>query len=126
MVPSMKASLLCIAAIACASSKPAPSAAASTVRRSFVFNGQNVGGSVVSTAPDGTITNTVDIHENGRGPHADATIRLAADGTIASLDAKGHSELSAPVDEHFSLQNGRAAWHSKEEEGELAVTAPAF
>jgi|1186.fasta_scaffold00098_5 hypothetical protein len=126
MLPPMRAVLVCFSAIACASSRPAPSSSATTVRRSFVFNGQNVGGSVVTTAPDGTITNAVDIHENGRGPHADAVIRLAPDGTIASLDAKGHTELNAPVDEHFSLQSGRASWHSKEEQGERNVTAPAF
>ena len=75
---------------------------------------------------DGSVSNTLDIHDNGRGPHADATLRFAPDGTLASLDATGHTELNAPVDEHFSLKSGHAKWQSREEHGERDLTAPAF
>jgi hypothetical protein len=113
---------------ACASSKPVPAPAAGpvTIRRSILFQGQRVGGSVVTIAPDGAITNAVDIHDNGRGPHADATLRLAPDGTIAELSARGHTELNAPVDEHLTQRNGHAAWSSLEEKGEQDLKTPAF
>ena len=117
--------LLAFLAIACASTKPLPPSTAS-VRRSFVFNGERVGFSLVTWNADGTITNTVDIHDNGRGPHSDAVIRLAPDGTIASLDATGHTELNAPVDEHFTLRNGHASWTSREERGEKDLAGPAY
>jgi imidazolonepropionase-like amidohydrolase len=112
-------------AIACASSKPAPSGA-SAVRRSVLYNGQRVGSSTLTTAPDGTISNVFDIHSNGRGPHADATLRLAQDGTLAFLEARGHTEMGAPVEERFALQNGRAVWNSREEHGERQLGGPAF
>src|SRR5438105_1581409 len=114
-----------VLALACTSTKPVPPSAP-TVRRSVVSNGQRVGFSVVAWNTDGTITNTVDIHDNGRGPHADAVIRLAPDGTIASLDATGHTELNVPVDEHFSVRNGRASWNSREEHGEKDLSGPAY
>lgn len=116
---------LALFAGACASSKPAP-AGGSTVRRSVVHNGQRVGSSMVTTAADGTISNVFDIHENGRGPHADATMRLAPDGTLAFLEARGHTEMGAPVEERFSLENGRAVWNSREEHGEKQLSGPTF
>jgi len=112
-------------ALSCASPKPVPPSAPA-VRRSIVLNGQRVGFSTVSWNPDGSIANAVDIHENGRGPHADAVIRLAPDGTIASLDASGLTELNAPVDEHFIVRRGRASWSSREERGEKDLTGPAY
>jgi hypothetical protein len=110
---------------ACATQKPAATAP-TEIRRSIVFLGQRVGSSVITQGSDGTITNVVDIHDNGRGPHADAMMRLAADGTLAYLEVTGHSELNAPVDEHFLLENGHAEWHSLEERGEKDLTGPAF
>jgi len=123
----MRTLLVLSLALACAAPKPAPPPAApGTIRRSIIFQGVRVGTSVTTPQPDGALANTIDIHENGRGPHADATLRLLPDGTLASLDATGHTELNAPVDEHFSLQNGHAKWQSKEEQGGKDLTAPAF
>jgi hypothetical protein len=114
--------------VACASGKPAPSAGSApiTLRRSLLIEGQRAGYSVTTIAADGAITNVVDIHDNGRGPHAEATMRLLPDGTIAELVARGHSELNAPVDERFTLQRGHATWASTEERGEKDVEGPAF
>jgi hypothetical protein len=64
--------------------------------------------------------------ENGRGPHADATIRLAPDGTIAFFEAHGHHEMQAPVDEVFSLDGDHARWKSREEAGDTTVRRPTF
>jgi imidazolonepropionase-like amidohydrolase len=75
---------------------------------------------------DGTITVVFDVQENGRGPHTDATIRLAVDGTIAGLDAHGHHEAGAQVDESFALEGGRARWRSREESGDKVLSGPAF
>jgi hypothetical protein len=122
----MRSILVLLLSVACATSKPAATPASGTIRRSILLQGVRVGTSVVATAADGTITNTLDIHDNGRGPHADATLRLAQDGTLASLDATGHTELNAPVDEHFSIRDGRARWHSKEEQGEKDLAGPSF
>ena len=84
------------------------------------------GTDVVTTAPDGTLTLALDVLENGRGPHTDATIKVAADGTIASFAATGHHEMGTPVDERFSREGGAATWKSHEENGHKDVTGPAF
>lgn len=106
---------------------PPPPVEAKTVRRVVVSFGRKTGSSVATTSADGTITVAFDVLENGRGPKADATIRLAPDGTIASLEAHGHHEMQAPVDEVFSIDNGtQAHWKSREETGEATVRRPAF
>jgi Amidohydrolase family len=97
-----------------------------TVRRTLVSLTRPSGSSVVTTADDGTITIVFDVLLNGRGPHTDATIRLARDGTIASLEAHGHHNVGARVDETFSIEGGRARWKSREETGEKTLAAPAF
>ena len=104
----------------------APPAQPVTVRRSLVSLTRPSGSSVATTAPDGTITIAFDMKQNGRGPHADATIHLAPDGTIVSFEAHGHHEMQAPVDEVFSLEGGHARWKSREETGDATVSRPSF
>jgi hypothetical protein len=104
----------------------APAAKAATVRRSLVSLTRPSGSDVTTTSPDGTVTVAFDMSWNGRGPHADATIRLAPDGTIASLEAHGHHMMQAPVDEQFAIDGGRAHWKSHEENGEQMVVRPSF
>jgi hypothetical protein len=104
----------------------APAPRSTSVRRVVISLTRPSGSSVTTTAPDGTVTAAFDMVWNGRGPHADATIRLAPDGTIASLEAHGHHMMQAPVDETFSIENGHAQWKSREEAGEQVVVKPAF
>jgi hypothetical protein len=101
--------------------------APSTQKRVVISLSRPSGTDVATIAPDGTMTVAFDILENGRGPHVDATLRLAKDGTIASLTAKGHHVMGTKVDETFSVEGGRARWKSLEENGERALDGkPAF
>src|SRR5215475_10135419 len=75
---------------------PAPPPPPPTIHRSIVQSGQRVGSSVWSFAADGTASNAFDIHDNGRGPHADAKLRFRPDGTLAELEATGHTVYGAP------------------------------
>src|SRR5262245_49201430 len=95
---------------------PAPALAKSS-KRAVIVLGRKVGSDVANVAADGTVTVTVDVLENGRGPHTDATVRLAPDGTIASLDARGHHTMGTPVAETFTRDGNRARWKSHEEDG---------
>ena len=70
-----------------------------TIRRSVVMDTRPSGTSVVTTSADGTVTVAFDLKWNGRGPHCDATLHLAPDGTITKLDAHGHHMVGAPVEE---------------------------
>src|SRR5215212_193228 len=90
-----------------ASTPPAAPAEAKTSKRVVVIMSRKSGTSVTTVAPDGTVTIALDVLENGRGPHTDATVRLSSDGTIASLDARGHHEMGTPVAETFTRDAGR-------------------
>jgi hypothetical protein len=88
--------------------------------------GRKSGTSVTTIAPDGTITVTLDVLNNGRGPHVDAKLKVASDGTIASLEAKGHHTMGTKLDESFTNNGAHARWKSEEERGEQAVSGAAF
>ena len=106
----------------------APPVAAKPVvtKRVVVSLSRKSGTDVTTVAPDGTITVALDVLQNGRGPHTDATIKLAPDGTIASLVATGHHEMKTPVDERFTRDGDTARWKSHEEDGHATVSGSAF
>jgi imidazolonepropionase-like amidohydrolase len=81
---------------------------------------------IATTAPDGAIAMQIAVLNNGRGPRVDATLRLAADGTIAGLAAAGTHSFGAKVDERFTREGDVARWKSEEEAGERRLTGPAF
>jgi hypothetical protein len=104
--------------------KAAPST--TTLKRNVVSFGRTVGSDVITRAPDGTITIALDVLENGRGPHVDATTRLSPDGTITSFDARGHHTMGTTVEEAFLREAKHAKWKSKEESGEKDLAGPSF
>jgi imidazolonepropionase-like amidohydrolase len=105
-----------------------PAAAASvTVQRTVIVATRPSGTVVTTTAPDGTaVTMKVAIVQNGRGPQVDATLRLAADGTIAEFAATGKHAFGAKVDEKLARAGGVARWKSEEEAGERTLAGAAF
>jgi hypothetical protein len=105
---------------------PPPVAAPVTVKRIFTAQGRASGSEVVTTAADGTVTATFDVLSNGRGPHVEATLKLAADGTLDAFEAKGHHTFGAAIDETFSRDGAQARWHSHEESGSVAAPPHAF
>jgi hypothetical protein len=108
------------------STPPPATAEAKTSKRVVITLSRKSGTSVTTVAPDGTVTVTLDVLENGRGPHTDATVRLAQDGTIASLDARGHHTMGTPVAETFTRDGGLARWKSHEEDGSREIKGSAF
>lgn len=110
-----------------ASPPKSPQAKPKTIKRIVSSLGRVAGTDVSTVASDGTITVAVDVVENGRGPHVDARIRLAPDGTIAHLQARGNHTMGNKVAEYFKVENGTASWHSNEEKGSVpASSKPAF
>jgi hypothetical protein len=104
---------------------PAP-VQAKTSKRVVIVLSRKSGTSTTTVAPDGTVTVALDVLENGRGPHTDATVRFAPDGTIASLEAKGHHTMGTPVAETFNRDGARARWKSHEEDGSREIKGSAF
>lgn len=109
-----------------ASAPAAPPPAPVTVKRTYITWSRTSGYETVTTAPDGKITSVLHVLENGRGPHVEASIQLAADGTLASFEAKGHHTMGTPVAETFAKQGGHAKWQSNEEKGDKDAPPSAF
>jgi imidazolonepropionase-like amidohydrolase len=108
---------------------PAPTPVASStsmIKRVVVSLTRKSGTCITTFNPDGTITSALDVLVNGRGPKVDATLELAADGTIASLSAKGHHTMGTKVDELFKADVTHAKWKSIEEQGDKDLSGPAF
>ena len=118
--------LSCSLALAGTAAAAPPSGKASVVKRNIVIQTRHAGTSIVTTAPDGTKTIVLDMVENGRGPHVDATVRLAADRTPESFTATGHHTFGAVVHETFTRKGDHATWKSEEESGERDVQGKAF
>ena len=98
-----------------------PEAKQVVTKRSVVSLGRKSGTNVTTVDPDGTIKVALDVLENGRGPHTDATLKLDADGAIATLVATGHHTMGTPVDERFTRTGDHGEWTSKEEHGSADV-----
>jgi imidazolonepropionase-like amidohydrolase len=133
MLRSMRTVQIVRAALAMAVVMPAAALAAPTVavkpgvvKRNVIIEKRQSGTSIVTTAADGTITIALDLVENGRGPHFDATLRLGPDGTVTTFKASGHHTFGAKVHEEFAVQNGRARWKSEEESGDQQLAGKAF
>src|SRR5580704_872394 len=138
----MRVHLIMIALVGCGSSPPpaeplhppeldgsavAPVVAAPRVeKRIIVLAGRAAGSYTITTAPDGAITAVYDVLENGRGPHVEAKLQLAADKTLASFAATGHHLMGTAVDEAFTRSGNHGHWKSTEEAGEADASAPTF
>jgi cytosine/adenosine deaminase-related metal-dependent hydrolase len=65
-------------------------------------------------------------NDRGRGDDVDAHWQLDADGIPTEYRAKGKDYMKAAVEETFRISGGKARWKSTREQGERALTAPAF
>ena len=109
-----------------AKTAPAPAPQSVTVKRLFVSESRPSGTLVTTTSSDGNVSITYDVLENGRGPHVDAKIRLAPDGSIAALEAKGHHTMGTPLEETFTKEGQHVRWKSHEEHGDKDAAPIAF
>jgi hypothetical protein len=100
--------------------------AATPTKRVVITLSRKSGTSVTTVAPDGTVTVSLDVLENGRGPHTDATLKFGRDGTIASLEAHGHHEMGTTMAVAFMRDGDKAIWKSKEENGSREIKGSAF
>lgn len=84
------------------------------------------GSSVTKVLPDGSLEFAYEHFQNGRGPTVEGRARFAADGTLASFEAKGKHTMGNVIDELFVVEGTRARWKSREEQGEKDLAGPAF
>ncbi|MGZ3408450.1 MAG: hypothetical protein ACXVAN_18495, partial [Polyangia bacterium] len=99
-----------------------PAAAATTATIKYVVTmAERVAGSQpLPVGADGTREYDFEFNDRGRGPKLHSRIRLAADGTIASLDTTGNDYIKAAVADRFHIEGGRARWDNGVEHGDVA------
>jgi imidazolonepropionase-like amidohydrolase len=96
-----------------------------TVKRLYISQGRK-SGTVDTTTTGDAMTIAIHVVQNGRGPKIAARLRLAGDGTIATLSADGTHTMGTKVDESFSAEGKAATWKSEEEAGEAELKEKAF
>ncbi|TXH67167.1 MAG: amidohydrolase [Lysobacteraceae bacterium] len=103
----------------CVLSFAAPVFCAETIRYlALVDGGKQAGHQTVVHADDGVTRVDFIFKDNGRGPELKEEYTLAADGTFKTYSVKGASTFGAPIDEHFSIEDGLARWKSTSDQGE--------
>ena len=88
--------------------------------------GNPAGTQTVSRSGDGTVHAEFSFSDRGRGDHIVASWKLDAQGVPLEYHGEGHDYHQAAVSETFSLQGGRASWHSRAEQGTRQMKQAAF
>jgi hypothetical protein len=105
--------------ILCVSQSWADGAATLQTLRYTIFSNSKTAGSEVDTYDsDGHVDSRYEYNDRGRGPKIAAHYLLRTDGLPSLTDITGSDYLKAPVDEHFSIDNGVAKWKSTSENGQ--------
>jgi imidazolonepropionase-like amidohydrolase len=65
-------------------------------------------------------------NDRGRGEHIVATWTLDEAGIPTEYSGQGNDYMKADVRETFRISHGKASWKNRMEQGETAVTGPAF
>jgi imidazolonepropionase-like amidohydrolase len=75
------------------------------------------GQDAVWKTPDGVIHEFFQFNDRGRGPKTYSTYRLDGRGIVTMQESSGVDYMKNPVNETFSVNNGRAAWKNQSEDG---------
>ncbi|MBU2425712.1 MAG: amidohydrolase family protein [Gammaproteobacteria bacterium] len=92
----------------------------------LVDNGVKAGEQIVDIADNGELKVRFIFKDNGRGPELNESIKLNADGTIASYSSKGTSTFGSAINEKFERQGDSAQWSAGEKKGQSAVAGAAM
>lgn len=98
--------------------------AAETKRYSVVSSGEKVG-SLVATIDGSSVDLDYIVRNNGRGPKWIEHIETGKDGRVVNWTIKGESTFGAAIDEEYVWADGRSAWRSQADAGEVASPSPA-
>lgn len=103
-----------------------PEVPGNALRYSVVLAGNKAGVLAIWRTSDGARHNFFAFNDRGRGPSITTRIVLDRAGTPTEIDATGSDYFKGPVEEHFRLAGGKAAWSSKAEKGEKQLAGPAL
>jgi imidazolonepropionase-like amidohydrolase len=95
-------------------------------RYDMLLQGNKAGVLCLWRTPDGARHAFFEFNDRGRGPRTLTRAVDDAQGLPVSVEISGHDYLKAPIDEHFSLEGGKARWKSQAESGEKVLSGPSF
>src|SRR4029078_3940362 len=95
--------LLCV-------SVAADATAASPPTDQILIQGNKQGSQTVATEADGSVRSEYSYNDRGRGDHIVATWKVDAAGIPIEYSGSGNDYMKAPVEEHFTLEDGNATW----------------
>jgi imidazolonepropionase-like amidohydrolase len=107
-------------------SSPAAAAKDTGFRYTFLTMGNKAGFEQHTRNADGSWQIHFEFNDRGRGPSIDQKIVAGKDSIPTRMEIKGHDYYKSPVDEHFSLQDGKATWKNRSEQGEKNIATKAF
>jgi len=104
------------------------SAAAAPPQRTdqILIQGNKQGSQTVATEADGGVRSEYSYNDRGRGDHIVATWKLNAAGVLVDYTGTGNDYMKAPVEERFTLDDGKATWKNRTENGTTVVKGAAF
>jgi hypothetical protein len=88
--------------------------------------GNPVGTQSVLNREDGTVRVEYSYNDRDHGDHITAIWKLDRAGVPVAYDGRGNDYMKAPVEEHFSLENGTANWKNRSEKDARALAETAF
>ncbi|HET6782596.1 MAG TPA: amidohydrolase family protein [Pseudoxanthomonas sp.] len=91
-----------------------------------LLQGKAAGQQSVETASNGSTRVEYQYSDRGRGDHLKAQWTLDAAGIPIEYNGSGHNYLKVPVEERFTLRDGKARWKNDSEQGEKTLISPAF
>ena len=92
----------------------------------ILIQGNPAGTQTIEIQPDGAVRAEYSFNDRGRGDHITASWKLDNAGAPIEYDGHGNDYMKAPVEEHFEINNGRASWKNRSEQGEQAVSGEVF
>lgn len=101
-------------------------ASADSTRYTFILSGNKAGYETWARNADGSLQAYLEFNDRGRGPKITEHVVLDKDGIPTLIENSGNDYLKAPVEEHFSFTQGKAAWKNRAEQGERQVSGRAF
>ena len=93
-----------------------------TIRYSVISNSRTAGSEVDTYGPGAQVDSTFEYNDRGRGPKIAAHYILSENSLPLQTTVTGNDYLKAPVDEHFTLENGVGTWKSTSEKGHAGGT----
>src|SRR5689334_22484051 len=97
-----------------------------TTRYTFMLSGNKAGFESSTRNADGSLQIHYEFNDRGRGPSINEKLVAGKDGIPTFIETSGNDYMKAPVEERFSLSQGKANWKNRSEQGEKSVTGKAF